>query len=1217
MMGLGSFTSSSSSITSFANRATNSVFSSLGCPTLTSLGLSIGSIVRLLKNDEENITNELKDVTLQTSTYNKIIPEVFGKVRISGNIFWSSEIKKTSIYHSQKTTKYGAQSAYTEYIVRSSFAVAVCKGVVDEITNIYADNEPLNLAVYNIKVYYGDEQQIADPTMQSFLGQDIPAFRGMCYVVFTEFPMEEFGGRIPNLTFDVARKKEIQEENDMEKLVSAVTIIPGSGEFVYDTETQKKYNGGYIFGTFYETSKATILNNHTATPNTDAVDSLNDLQNAFPNLKWISLVVCWFCDSLNCDDASVYPACENNSSITTPDEWEVAGQTRLTAHVVGCDEKGNIRFGGTPTDDCVARFAKEIKKRGLKLCLYPMLMVDTDKKPWRGHITGTANKISNFFTKSDGYNNFIKHYVSLLKDDIDAVIIGSEMKGLTSIYDEINKTYPAVNEFCNLAGEIKQLVNDGTKITYAADWSEYHHNDRSEYNLDKLWANDNIDYIGIDAYFPLTESLATTYDIDTIKNGWRSGEGWDFYYTNDERTEKGDLSPAWAWKNVEYFWSNYHYNLDGTRTAWMPKSKKIWFTEYGFPSVDCCTNQPNVFYSVGSFDSGFPRYSSGNVDFKAQRVAIMASELAWQNSECVEEMFLYTWDARPYPYFPNLSDVWGDAGCWKYGHFLNGKTGIATLANIIKYLCKQVGLQDNEFDVSLLQNDLLEGYVINDNKSILSHLKVLATAYNFDAYMDNGKIYFKSLKNTKNHIIDAENLLVDTANNKVCFNVEQASNNHLPSTIELLYFDISKDYEVSTAIAKNNSKKTISYGLSANIPMNLSQAQEIAWRILSNLSNQTKGYKLRLPITFLSIAPLDTIAITYNNEQHLMRVKSLEIIDTTTIEIIATSVIANDNILANIEYAKDNQITNSSTNATSLIPETNIDIFELYDIKNDLSTNAFKIYCAIWSDDETWNGATIYYSTDNEQNYQVLKYVNIETSVGKVISTTQTNDISSNLVDTQTKITFSLFNEDEKLQSITDEEFLQLKNKILIGNEVVVFRDVEQIDENVFQISHLLRGKFNTENNVAIHQTGERVILIDNDLVSVDIPATQRGKTIYVKAISNGGSLMDTDAISIKTKALSLIDFDAKNLSKKLLQNGNILLSFSARKKSKLDDVNNVIITNNLSLTIYNLSGLIVRKLKLQNTSCFTYTTEMQMADFGTAILPDKITYKVENLIVI
>ncbi|MCC8483962.1 MAG: glycoside hydrolase TIM-barrel-like domain-containing protein [Rickettsia endosymbiont of Labidopullus appendiculatus] len=28
--------------------------------------------------------------------------------------------------------------------------------------------------------------------------------------------------------------------------------------------------------------------------------------------------------------------------------------------------------------------------------------------------------------------------------------------------------------------------------------------------------------------------------------------------------------------------------------------KPIWFTEFGFPSVDGCSNQPNVFYDPSS-----------------------------------------------------------------------------------------------------------------------------------------------------------------------------------------------------------------------------------------------------------------------------------------------------------------------------------------------------------------------------------------------------------------------------------------------------------------------------------------------------------------------------------------------------------------------------------------------------------------------------------------
>lgn len=34
---------------------------------------------------------------------------------------------------------------------------------------------------------------------------------------------------------------------------------------------------------------------------------------------------------------------------------------------------------------------------------------------------------------------------------------------------------------------------------------------------------------------------------------------------------------------------------------------------------------------------------------------------------------IWNWDARPFPWFPNLSDVWGDTGNWQVGNWLSGK----------------------------------------------------------------------------------------------------------------------------------------------------------------------------------------------------------------------------------------------------------------------------------------------------------------------------------------------------------------------------------------------------------------------------------------------------------------------------------------------------------------------------------------------------------------
>ena len=42
-------------------------------------------------------------------------------------------------------------------------------------------------------------------------------------------------------------------------------------------------------------------------------------------------------------------------------------------------------------------------------------------------------------------------------------------------------------------------------------------------------------------------------------------------------------------------------------------------------------------------------------------------------------LHLWAWDARPYPYFPECTDVWSDGANWERGHWLNGRLGSVTL----------------------------------------------------------------------------------------------------------------------------------------------------------------------------------------------------------------------------------------------------------------------------------------------------------------------------------------------------------------------------------------------------------------------------------------------------------------------------------------------------------------------------------------------------------
>ena len=210
----------------------------------------------------------------------------------------------------------------------------------------------------------------------------------------------------------------------------------------------------------------------------------------------------------------------------------------------------------------------------------------------------------------------ILHYAHLMNTigGVDSFIIGSEMRGLTTVRG-VGNTYPSVTALKTLAADVRSIVGAPVSLTYAADWTEYfgHHlQDGSgdvRFHLDSLWADANIDAVGIDAYFPLSDwrdqsshldaSLApNVYDTDYLTSNIEGGEGYDWYYANTSDRDSQTRTPItdglankpWVFRNKDLrnWWSNVHYERSGgtelaTLTAWVPKSKPIWFTGNWLP----------------------------------------------------------------------------------------------------------------------------------------------------------------------------------------------------------------------------------------------------------------------------------------------------------------------------------------------------------------------------------------------------------------------------------------------------------------------------------------------------------------------------------------------------------------------------------------------------------------------------------------------------------
>jgi hypothetical protein len=761
-------------------------------PSAASSAPRIGSVVDSWIISSLAPTQRIEGARLDTlritsSTEGAVIPRLYGRMRMGGNIIWATDFREETKTTTQGGGKGGGGGKVktTEYLYYASFAVALCEGPITGIGRIWADGKPMDLSGVTWRWYPGDEAQTVDPFIAAKMGSaNTPAYRGTAYVVFEELALSTYGNRLPQLSFEVFRP--LADPDTAEGLTRAVTMIPASGEFTYATQAIRKTDGG-----------ATVPENLNAlADSTDMVEALDRLQAMAPAVESVSLVVAWFGDDLRAGSCKVRPGVEVSAKSTTPASWSVNGVSRASAFLVSRDDEDRPVYGGTPADFAVVQAIQEMKARGMRVTFYPFILMDVPPGntlpnpysdnaaetgqpafPWRGRITcspaadyaGAVDKtataaaqVSALFgaatpasfsvsgqsvswtgTSGDwGLRRMVLHYAHLCAaaGGVDAFLIGTEMPGLTTIRSGAS-TYPAVQAYRDLLADVRSILGSETKIGYAADWSEYFGHQPGDgsgdvfFHLDPLWADPETDFVGIDNYMPLSdwrdgfehadaaEGWPAIYDRAYLQGNIAGGEGFDWFYASAaDRSAQvripitdGAAAKPWVfrYKDLRAWWSNAHYDRpggveSGTPTAWTPQSKPIWFTELGCPAIDRGTNQPNVFFDPKSSESFTPHFSRGWRDDAIQRAYLEATYLWWgapANNPVssvyggrmvhVPECAAWTWDARPYPFFPALTDVWTDGANWRLGHWLTGRLGAVSLAALVRHLCLRAGMPES------------------------------------------------------------------------------------------------------------------------------------------------------------------------------------------------------------------------------------------------------------------------------------------------------------------------------------------------------------------------------------------------------------------------------------------------------------------------------------------------------------------------------------------
>lgn len=175
------------------------------------------------------------------------------------------------------------------------------------------------------------------------------------------------------------------------------------------------------------------------------------------------------------------------------------------------------------------QYINMLHKNNIQVMVKPQIWV------WNGEFTGLLKMASeeDWLELENSYRDFIIDFAKVAEaEKVELFCIGTELEKFIEHRPEYWR---------NLIVEIRKVYQG--ELTYAANWDEY--------KRVPFWKD--LDYIGVDAYFPISENKTPT--VEEAKEGWQRWE-----------------------KEMKTFSEK--------------ENKEILFTEYGYRSVDFAGKEP-------------------------------------------------------------------------------------------------------------------------------------------------------------------------------------------------------------------------------------------------------------------------------------------------------------------------------------------------------------------------------------------------------------------------------------------------------------------------------------------------------------------------------------------------------------------------------------------------------------------------------------------------
>ena len=743
-------------------------------------------------------------------------------------------------------------------------------------------------------------------------------------------------------------------------------------------------------------------------------------------------------------------------------------------------------------------------------------------------------------TSEWSFRRMILHHARLaqLAGGVDLFLLGSELRGLTRSRAS-NGTYPFVDALVALAADVKSILGAGTTVTYGADWSEYAAHRPTDgsgdvtFHLDPLWASANIDAVGIDNYLPVSDWPPRGDAGDGQRASWdlsqdpSAGQYSDWYYADEASRAAGIRTPItdgqgspWVYgdKAIAHWWSNAHRNRIGgveqaATTAWVPRSKPVIFTEYGCPAVHNGAAGPNVFPDPKSSENALPPNSAGGRDDEAQAAYLLSMRRYWSATGTqgnpadgtyggamvdMDDAQAWAWDARPYPAFPERSDVWGDAANWTSGHWLNGRLLRLRLADLIATLFAEAGIGD--VDVSQVYGSYA-GYLLAQEAGPRDALEALFNLHGLTLHERDGTIVVRSPGVDPRLLVERDGLRDEEQDDPI--SVTRTEIQSVPAAMRLSHLDPDRTHASCETDARVHLDGTAGRAtLSAPVAVEPAVIAPVLDGWLEARWAARRHVRFVLPLRGVDLEIGDPLRIEGADIAGTFRVRRLTVTDTVEVEAEA--------VLAHAEASVANpvpiRLRTASGEREAGAPLAMLMDLPLLPGADDQGGNRFAVSAS------PWTGPVSVFRGLGDGSFTLQQTVQRGATVGHLV----TPLAPARALDRRDHAPGPLVRmASGTLAGVETERLLAGANTLALRAangawEVLQAQDVVLQPDGTLRLGRMLRGQLGTERAAASGAVaGTVVVLLDGATASLQAEQALRGRTLTWRAVPPGSSLDD------------------------------------------------------------------------------------------------------------